>query len=177
MYSTLIESNYVVKALLSMGHRPHIIHGYRETQANILKHIKDSTISHWICSGSATTVVESNSPQIPLDVLKLRGKRFMMICYSMESILYQLGIKVHKRNTCKKEVFRLSIPEGYGVQSPMVARRNHCWYFPYSTVPGLIAQYNGEAMIASYKNALLVQFHPEKTPDGKKFISHWLRTT
>ena len=176
MYSTLTESKYVVNALLSMGHRPHIIHGYKETQKNILQQIKDSTISHWICSGSATTVIEANSPQIPLGVLKLKGKRFMMICYSMESILFQLGIKIHKRNVPKKEVFRLSIPEGYGIQSPMVVRRNHSWYFSYRSVPGLIAEYNGEAMIAAYKNALLVQFHPEKTPDGKKFIAHWLRT-
>jgi GMP synthase-like glutamine amidotransferase len=176
MYSTLVESNYLVNALLSMGHRPHIIHGYKETQSKILQHIKESKITHWICSGSATSVVESNSPQIPLGVLKLKGKRFMMICYSMESILFQMGVKILKRNVCKKEIFRLSIPEGYGVESPMVVRRNHWWYFPYRSVPGLIAQYNGEAMISTYKNALLVQFHPEKTPDGKKFIAHWLRT-
>lgn len=176
MYSTLTESNYLVNALLSMGHRPHIIHGYKETQKKILQQIKDSTISHWICSGSATTVIEANSPQIPLGVLKLKGKRFMMICYSMESILFQLGVKIHKRNVCKKELFHLTIPDGYGVKNPMVARRNHWWYFSPRSVHGLIAQYDGEAMIAKYKNALLVQFHPEKTPDGKKFIAHWLTT-
>lgn len=176
MYSTGVESNYVINALISMGHRPHVIHGYKETQAKILQQIKESTISHWICSGSATTVIEANSPQIPLGVLKLKGKRFMMICYSMESILVQLGVKIHKRNDCKKELFRLPIPEGYGVESPMVVRRTHQWYFSPRSVPGLITQYNGEAMIAAYKNALLVQFHPEKTPDGKKFIAHWLRT-
>ena len=29
-------------------------------------------------------------------------------------------------------------------------------------------------MIAGYKNCLMMQFHPEKTPDGLKMIENWL---
>ena len=159
-----------------MGHRPHIIHGYSAKQEDIFSYIKKSSIRYWICSGSATTVNEPGSPQIPIELLSMKGKKFMMICYSMESILFQLGVKIHKRNVYKKELFRLAIPDDYGVKNPMVARRNHWWYFSPRSVPGLIAEYDGEAMIAKYKNAILVQFHPEKTPDGKKFIAHWLTT-
>ena len=176
MYTTVVESKYVANALRSMGYRPHTIDGYRASREEILLHIKQSPIRDWICSGSAYTVNESGSPQIPLELLSLKEKRFIMICYSMESILFQLGIKINKRNICKKEIFRLTIPEGQALKNPMVVRRNHCWYFPARSVPGLIAQYDGEAMIAVYKNALLVQFHPEKTPDGKKLIALWIRT-
>jgi GMP synthase-like glutamine amidotransferase len=173
MYRTLTESNYVTNALRSMGYRPHSINGFTASREEILLHITQSPIRNWICSGSATTVNETNSPQIPLELLNLKEKRFIMICYSMESILFQLGVKINKRNVCKKELFRLTMPNDYALKNPMVVRRNHCWYFSARSVPGLIAQYDGEAMLAVYKNALLVQFHPEKTPDGKKLIELW----
>jgi imidazoleglycerol phosphate synthase glutamine amidotransferase subunit HisH len=32
-------------------------------------------------------------------------------------------------------------------------------------------------MIATYKNAVLVQHHPEKTEDGRQFLENWLATT
>jgi imidazoleglycerol phosphate synthase glutamine amidotransferase subunit HisH len=51
------------------------------------------------------------------------------------------------------------------------------WYFPNVVITEpvkLLGQYNGEAMLATYKNSTLIQFHPEKSPDGKKLIMNWL---
>jgi hypothetical protein len=31
-------------------------------------------------------------------------------------------------------------------------------------------------MIAAYKNCLLTQFQPDKTPDGVKIIKNWLES-
>jgi imidazoleglycerol phosphate synthase glutamine amidotransferase subunit HisH len=53
------------------------------------------------------------------------------------------------------------------------------WYFPNEVITepiNLIGQYNGEAMVATYKNSTLIQFHPEKSPDGKKLIMNWLHS-
>ena len=109
----------------------------------------------------------------------------MMICYSMESILTQLGFPLCKRKQHVKEPFLLTIPPEYmkvplfaNIKNPMTMRRNHTRYFPSRLMKGPliepIASYKGESMVALYKNSILIQFHPEKSPDGKKLILNWL---
>ena len=60
----------------------------------------------------------------------------------------------------------------------MVLRRNHIRYVTAKAVAvgpiGPVAAYDDELMIANYKNATLMQFHPEKTPDGKKLLLNWI---
>ena len=52
--------------------------------------IRRSKIKRWICTGSAYDVLDKESPQLDTDLLQLDTKRFLLICYSMESILMQL---------------------------------------------------------------------------------------
>ena len=40
-----------------------------------------------------------------------------------------------------------------------------------------IASYKEESMILLYRNSILVQFHPERTKDGLKFINNWIRSS
>jgi GMP synthase-like glutamine amidotransferase len=126
-------------------------------------------------------VINPENPQVPLELLDL-DKKLMLICYSMESVLMQLGFPVKERYIHRREPFNLypteQNPLFEGIQVPMKVWRDHTWYTPASTIRSpvhLVASYNGEAMIATYKNATLVQHHPEHTADGRKFLENWLK--
>lgn len=58
----------------------------------------------------------------------------------------------------------------------MLVRRNHRFYFPSGVVVPAVpaASYDGELMLALYKNAVLTQYHPERSEDGRRFIQNWL---
>jgi len=188
MYGSVYKCHYLINALESLGCIPHSIDGFHMTQKMIIETIKNSSIRHWIFSGSAhNPALETESKQIPLDIVKLKGKQCMLICYSMESLLIQLNIPLVKHHIKRKESFQLTIPTVYsqlplveGIKNPMLLRRNHKMYFRSNSIHEPlehIASYNGECMIVSYKNTLCLQFHPEKSPDGKKLIVNWLRST
>jgi imidazoleglycerol phosphate synthase glutamine amidotransferase subunit HisH len=62
----------------------------------------------------------------------------------------------------------------------MLVRRNHRFYFrdgatgsPARTPVVPVASYDGELMLALYKNAVLTQYHPERTKDGRDFLQNW----
>ena len=121
-----------------------------------------------------------NSPQIPMEIYSLKGKQYMMICYSMESILLQLGFPIRERYKNRREYFTVPLPPAVrslylfkGIQSPMHLQRNHLRYIPASSLEGILS-YNGESMMVLYKNSVLLQFHPEKTSDGRKMMLNWL---
>jgi len=148
-------------------------------------------------------VVDSTSPIVPLNILNLNDKKFMLICYSFESVLYQLGFPVIKRYVNKKEKFRLSLDIKkideiqktnilYNIRKPthkrkiygsnkLRLRRNHHYYIPsddinYKKHPNihLVSSYRNESMMIFYKNSIMVQFHPERTSDGYKLINNWI---
>lgn len=178
MYDNNYQCRYLINALTSLGYKPLVISG---SQAQVLNYIKSSPIRIWIFSGAATPVFEEDSPQIPLQVTNLKTKKILLICYSMESLLYQLGMPITTRNENKKEIFKLQItqpdPLFNNIKNPMVLRRNHIRYVAAVGPIGpakAVAAYDGELMIATYKNATLMQFHPEKTPDGKKLLLNWI---
>lgn len=186
MYGTPHGLRYIVGAVVSLGCEPFLLNGTRKS-AELVESIQRSDIRHWICSGSPTRVTDPDSPQIPMELLGLNDKRFLMICYSMESVLVQLGVPIRKRRENRKESFHLSIPRFFaahplfeGVRDPMILRRNHHWYFETDAIEPpvmLVASYRGEAMIVLYKNAVLAQHHPERTVDGRRFLWNWLRST
>lgn len=179
MYGNNYQCRYLINAIISLGYKPLII-DYSQTQ--VLNYIKSSPIQCWIFSGAAHTVFTEESPQIPLQVANLKTKKILLICYSMESLLYQLGAPITTRNENKKEIFNLLISQANpifnNIKNPMVLRRNHIRYVAENhKLKGvaLMASYEGEQMIAAYKNATMMQFHPEKTPDGKKLLLNWLQ--
>ena len=184
MYGSPYGCHYLVNAVAALKQKPHIIDGFNNKEEDVFDYIKRSPIKYWIFSGSPHPVLYKESTQVPLKVLTLKNKRFMMLCYSMESILLQLHYPLKKRSIDKKEPFKLTIPVTYtsdplfeNIKNPMVMRRHHMWYFPNAVITEpvkLLAQYKGEVMLATYKNSTLIQFHPEKSPDGKKMIMNWL---
>ena len=186
MYGTEYKCHYLINALRSIGYLPHVIEGFHSGEAYVFDAIQKSPIKFWIFSGSPHYVTDPKSTQVPLDILMLPNKQFMLLCYSMESLLIQLNYPLTKRRSDKREIFHLTVPVAYtnnslfqSIKNPMVVRRHHHFYFPEKVIidpVNLIASYNGEAMIATYKNTLLVQFHPEKSVDGKCLILNWLNT-
>jgi GMP synthase-like glutamine amidotransferase len=182
MYPSENGGNSIIKALDKLGHSSFLLKADELTEEELFARIKKSPIKNWIFSGS-TLHIHEGGPQIPLDILKL-DKRFLLICYSMESLITRICKCEHhlkERYIHKNENFHLKQPSDYwlfdGIKEDMVLRRNHHWYLPAGVLPvHEISSYRGELMIAGYKNCLMMQFHPEKTADGIKMIANWLVT-
>ena len=161
MYGIPGRIHHLEMTLKAMGYTTVTVDGTRDS---MLAKVRRSPIKHWIASGGAHYATDPGSPHIPLNLLTLPNKQFLLICYAMESVLVQLGYPLSERQNHRRGLIRLG---------PMVIYRNHRRYFAAEDMP-YIAAYNGEVMIAAYKNAILVQYHPEKTVDGRQFIADWL---
>ena len=181
MYPSLSGAEFILKALDKLGYSSFLLKGDQFSEEELFARIKKSPIKNWIFSGS-TLHIHEGGPQVPLDILKLE-KRFLLICYSMESLITRICKCEHylkERYTLKNEIFHLrhALEPAWlfdGIKEDMVLRRNHHWYLPAGVLPvHEIASYRGELMIAGYKNCLMMQFHPEKTADGLKMIVNWL---
>jgi len=56
--------------------------------------------------------------------------------------------------------------------------RHHFAYLDANTVKPrmkLLSIYKGDVMTVEYKNAMMTQWHPERTEDGKVFLKRWLQ--
>jgi GMP synthase-like glutamine amidotransferase len=139
---------------------------------NLLERVRRSSIQTWICSGGAHLILEADAPHIPLSLLDLPEKRFMLICYSMESVLLQLGYRMRTHRTVSKGYFTLHGSKFW---------KNHFRYVKPADLTGsaikVLATSQGEVMTATYKNALLVQWHPERSADGRRFLEAWIRSS
>ena len=183
MHKYRIDINSLVDAVEELGAIPHIINGTTLSEQELLKTIQRSPIHYWILSGSRYHIHQEGVPIVPMELFKTE-KRFLMICYSMESVLVQLGFPIQERYINRKGPFNLTVPKENqehplfkGIPNPMRVWRLHQFYFPRTVLKApvhLLASYNGEAMVATYKNAVLVQHHPEKTKDGRQFIENWV---
>ena len=180
MYPAENGADFILRALDKLHHSSFLLKGDEFSEDELFARIKKSPIKNWIFSGS-TLHIHHGGPQVPLGILGL-DKRFLLICYSMESLSTRICKCAHhlkERYTHKNELFHLKRPSEYwlfeGIKEDMVLRRNHHWYIPTGLLPvHEIASYRGELMIAGYKNCLLTQFHPEKTADGLKMMENWL---
>jgi hypothetical protein len=174
-------AEFILKALDKLGHSSFLLKADEFSEEDLFARIKKSPVKNWIFSGS-TLHIHEGGPQVPLDILKL-DKRFLLICYSMESLITRICKCDHhlkERYVHKNEIFHLRKPLELawlfeGIKEDMVLRRNHRWYLPADVLPvHEIASYRGELMIAGYKNCLMMQFHPEKSVDGIKMLANWL---
>jgi len=177
-------------AIKILGYKPHIIDLAHTTPDKIYYHIKNSWIKNWIFSGSPTSVIDKGSPQIPMELFRLTNKKYMFICYSLESVMFQLKYPISFRKELKKELFKLDVNISnikktnteylfHSINFPMKVWRNHYGFVSNTLVNNnLISEvtsYEGESMILLYRNSILVQYHPERTNDGLKLIDNWIR--
>lgn len=161
------KNDSLQQALQILGHDIFVVH-HTDDWYNI---VKSSRIKHWIMTGAAYDVFSIKSPQVDTRITQLINKRFLLICYSMESFLLQMGCKLNRRERTKEE-FMLN---SNGTR--IVAWRNHNTFIPTDGLQPeikLLASYKNETMTAKYKNILMTQWHPEKTNDGTIFLLNWL---
>jgi GMP synthase-like glutamine amidotransferase len=185
MYTWAEGPKYVTEALINMNYTP-VVYNIHNTH-NIAEIIKKSTIKRWIFTGSKITVTSKGSPQVPMDILSYSDKEFFLICYSMESVLWQMGYKLHERAMNRRENFDLQIDTSRlqerpalmrNLKNPLHLQRNHRWYLTLDPAqPGVVATYENETMMFLYKNTVMTQYHPEKTDDGKRLLLNWIEST
>ncbi len=162
-----VNSNtYVEKAIKKLGHTFELL---QINDPDLLKTIQNSNIQKWIFTGTgiATSVLNPLAPQVPLEILKLKDKEFFLICYSMESVLHQMGYKLVERKP-KKERFQMG---------PLMLYRNHRFYFECEKLKSSFQAmecYKGEVMTVFYKNTVMTQWHPERTADGFDCLQAWI---
>ena len=194
LYPHIKDINNLENAIRLLGYKPYILDLVHSTKDKIYYLIKKSHIIHWIFSGSPLCIIDKRSTQIPLELFKLTAKRYMFICYSLESIMYQLKYPISIRYDLKKEFFNLTIDNDNIIKNkleslyksinfPMIMWRNHYGFVSsdyiknnklnYNLVE--IASYQGESMILLYRNSILLQFHPERSNDGLQLINNWIR--
>ncbi len=180
----------VINAFRTIGMRPAVYHidDIIERKINIVRLIADSPIKYWVFTGAGQSIYEKDSPQVPMNIYNIFGKRYLLICYSMESVLKQLGCLVLKRYERKKELFKLHLQKTKVflagrqrlfeyIPDPAEYWRNHQYYTPANNMKKDIyevASYRGELMLVFYKNSVMTQFHPERTIAGKRFLKNWL---
>ena len=102
----------------------------------------------------------------------MKDKHLFMICYSMESALYNLGYKLQKKPRTNRRLFDIVSLDGTRLR----VWKSHDTYVPISINPRLkpSSRYNDEIMTLKYKNAVMTQWHPERTTDGIMFMRDWL---
>ena len=185
MYTWATGPKYVTEALVNLNYDP-VVYSIHNTE-NIAKIIKDSSIKRWIFTGSKLMVPAKGSAQVPMEIMTYSDKEFFLICYSMESVLWQMGYKLHERALNRRENFDLQIDSTRlqsrpalmrNLKNPLHLQRNHRWYLTLdSALPGVVATYENETMMFLYKNTVMTQYHPEKTEDGKRLLLNWIEST
>jgi GMP synthase-like glutamine amidotransferase len=162
MYRNSDKLKPLLTAVRGLGYRVHL---------GTICEVAESPIKTWIFSGADHDVTEQDAIQVPLELLRLK-KRYLMICYSMESVLYQMGYPIYRRAN-EKGYFSMDMRTAS--KGRFTGYRNHHYYFRSSDVPSL-ASYNGELMMTAVGPALLVQFHPEQSYDGRRLLARWLKS-
>ena len=154
-----------------------VMYDYTENHYEIMR---KSNIKHWIFTGSPMNVNADRAPQIDIRILNMKNKKVFLICYSMESVLGQLGCRLVKRERNQKKIIFLGILYNNfltkGLSSPIRAWRNHETYVPVNSLKNSIRlqmQFEGEVMTCLYKNSVMTQWHPEHTEDGKQLFLNW----
>ena len=180
-------------ACRSIGYKPFILDAIQINKDKIYKYIKKSHIKKWIFSGSKFMVTDSWSIKIPIEIFDIKDKEFMLICYSLQSAIYQIDYPISYRRVNKKEYFNLYIERENieylnkeylfnNITMPMKVWRNHYAYLSSAHIDRnnennliYLTSYENECMILFYKNAILLQYHPEKTEDGLQLMWNWLK--
>lgn len=170
--------SFLLKVLKEMGCRVTVV----ERDVNILQTIKKSKIRRWILTGM-TMHPQEPPPPVPIELLSLPDKVFFLICYSFESVL-QHYYPLMNRFVKKTEYSKIPIDMRYalmnGIPNPMRVFRNHSLFIPSKSIRlpmRLVSSFDGEAMLVLYKNAVLTQFHPERSAHGRILLRNWLRLT
>lgn len=158
----------LTRALRLLGASPIV---FRAANSNWEYVARNSKIRHWIVSGSEWNVKDAGAPRIPPDLVLDPSKRWFFVCYSMQSILHQLGGRIQRLPEYKKGVETID---------GRMYWRNHGWGFDKDGVDNLrldtpVFAPDGFLMRCSLGNAVLTQYHPERTLEGIEELNWFLK--
>ena len=161
------EPDSLISVLQNIGHSVFVI-----KPESCYEFIQKSSIKHWFFTGSSYDVLSPISPQILPEIFDIPNKSFFMICYSMESALYNSGFVTQKKPRTNQRIFNIQSDSGF-----LKVWKSHDTYVPVSQNRRLkpIAVYKDEIMTVKYKGAIMTQWHPERTVDGIEMIKDWLQ--
>ena len=179
----------LTSALFFMGVTPVVyrMESIISKKTNLVLLIVQTDIRHWIFTDSSC-LLDEKMPPIPLGVFDILNKKLLFISYSMLSALKSLGCLLIKRKERLRERFKLQLQQTkiflfdkvglfYGFNVPLELWRNRRYLVTANKSYCFlkeIASFRDETNIAIYKNATFVQFIPERTVDGRKFLYNWL---
>lgn len=152
--------------------------------------IKNSPIKYWIFSSfPKENVSRSSDCAINMKIFQLKTKSFFMIGPAMEKVMLELkndyvlpNVNKTRKTRKKKSFWR---PHTFNTTSHVLFRNMKknmkVWSadrgFDASKVKGgvkVMNQYDGKIMTAAYKNAILTQYYPFESDDGRRIILNWL---
>ena len=161
----------LLRAIRIVGGAPVVI---RVTEDNWLSRIRNSPIRHWVVSGSEWNVTEHGAPRIFPSLLLHEHQRFLFICYGMQSLVFQMGGRISK---LPEKVQRVDEVQGEGNG---LFWRNHEWGFKEDgMIRGIVEPLyssDGYFMRGFVGNAMLTQYHPERTLEGLEQMEAFLRS-
>ena len=163
----------LISELANRGYAVYMIHHY-DDYVNIIK--KMDEITYWFFSGSMFMPNHNKSPQLDKEILKIKDKKFMMVCYSMEIFCKLLEMKLDNYNDDIKKTSKF---HDAFLGKTIEGWRNHKYYLSEKSAKDItiLGTLENEVMTAKYtKNSdfLLVQWHPPYTDDGKELLTKWL---
>lgn len=161
----------LLEAVKSLGHVPVVVPSNQQHDISYALHyIETSSIRHWIGSGSEWNVDQSDSPKLDDSLLRMRNKKFFLICYSMQSFLHHVcGCSIQRMPQIVQKIEMVhSIP----------LWRNHNYAFfkaeldrqkKYS-LQNIQTFQDKFVMSLSCGNVWMTQYHPERTEYGVRVI-------
>ena len=161
-YKSIDNIVHVLQALQELGHDCTVVDAKEVSSV-----LPSSPIRHWIGTGSEYDVHDVDAPRISETIANYTEKRFLLICYSMQSFL------VHAHNcTITRMPSEKQAHECLHFNSIW---RNHKWAFkPFDIASPSFsnAQVFDDGYVASLEcqNILMTQYHPERTRDGIESI-------
>jgi len=168
-YKTPSNISILTRAIRLLGASPIVFQVADPTWVSVAQ---SSAIRHWIVSGSEWNVKDNGAPRIPPDLMLDREKRWIFVCYGMQSVLCSLGAEIYK------------LPEYKRAAETVEGRlywRNHGWGFDRSGVRNLriaapVFASDGILMRCYIGNAVLMQYHPERTLEGLEELRDFVRS-
>jgi len=136
-----------------------------------------SPIRHWICTGSEWNVIDLDAPRLPQFLLDNVRQRWFLICYSMQTFgYYSLRLNIGR---LPERAFYLEMAQNgthYWRNHEYAFRKQDNNLFSRTDLKNIALFSDDVISRAEYKNAIMTQYHPERTLEGLEEILLFLQS-
>lgn len=149
--------------------------------SDLVTAVRESPVRDWVLTGSSWDIDARGAPQVPLELLRLRGKRFLLICYSHESLLWQLDVPLQRCERVKGWAPIDVLSRGRGLFGSADSANVWCNYNTWALAEDIprgwkiLATMGPVAMAIQRGHVTSMQFHPEMLGRGRNIFKEWLR--